>query len=182
MNAVRCLAGRAFERFANPTRNLPGENLLIGRSRFFRFVGRFHVALQGLVKGIRRSPFLAALVIQTEVNEDPVKPGIKARSPVKFFEIRKSFQKRLLRQVLGVFAVARKIKGDVIGLLFMAFHEFLERTAVALLGRATNSSSPGFTKRLLAFDIAGAPEKIEKGARAARVDTAGSFGVTLAPR
>src|SRR6266542_2221405 len=83
--------------------------------------------LYGFVKFVRRRPFLTPLVVQAKVDKNAVEPGVETRAAVKFFEIAKSLQKRLLRQIFGFLAVAREIERDVIGLVLMTLHELLER-------------------------------------------------------
>ena len=89
--------------------------------------------LYSFVKFIRRGAFLAPLIVQAKIDQNAVEPSVKARSAVKVLQIGEGLQKRILGQILGVLAVAREAKRTVLGLLFVTFHEFLERPAFALL-------------------------------------------------
>jgi hypothetical protein len=74
---------------------------------------------------------LAPFVIEAEINQNSVKPRIESRPAVEVLEIDEGFQKSLLGQILGLLAVAREIKSDVVGFFFMALHQLFERAPIA---------------------------------------------------
>src|SRR5262245_3993033 len=92
--------------------------------------------LDGLVKLIGWHVFVAPLIVQTKINQNAVKPGVKARAPVEILEITKSLQKGLLGKIFGLFAVARETKGDMIRLVLVTLDELLKCPAIAPLRRS----------------------------------------------
>src|SRR5687768_11113328 len=107
--------------------------MLIRRPGFGRFMGRFHLTLDIFVELISRAAFGAPFVVQTDVDDDAIKPGIETRPAVELFQVAKRFQERLLRQILGFLAVAGEAKGDMVSLLLMALDELFERPAISRL-------------------------------------------------
>ena len=92
--------------------------MLFRRQRLGRIMRRFHLILDGLVKLAGGDALGAPLVVETDVDDDAIKPGVETRAAVKVFQVSKRFQERLLRQILGLLAIAGEAKGDMVGLLF----------------------------------------------------------------
>jgi hypothetical protein len=55
----------------------------------------------------------------------------------------KCLQESFLGQILGVLSVASEVKGDVVGFVFVALDQFLERTAIATARERHQLRIPG---------------------------------------
>jgi hypothetical protein len=90
----------------------------------------FNVFIELLSSGA----LFASFIVQTNIHEDSVEPGVKGGPAIEIAEMRVGAQKCLLRKVLGFLAIARKIERNSVGFLFVPLHEFLERLVIAASG------------------------------------------------
>jgi hypothetical protein len=74
-------------------------------------------------------------MVQANVYDQPVEPGIKTRSAVKLFNPREGAQKSFLREVLGFFGVMREVESDPERLLHVFAHENLKNFTPSLLAQ-----------------------------------------------
>src|SRR4026208_2562433 len=107
--------------------------MLIRRPGPGRVMGRFHLTLDIFVELISRGSFTAPFVVETDVDNDAIKPSVETRPAVELFQVAKRFQERLLRQILGFLAVAGEAKGDMISLLLTALDKLPDRPAISRL-------------------------------------------------
>src|SRR4030095_2383202 len=75
-------------------------------------------------------PAMLALVVETEVDQDPVEPGRELRPAAEAPGRLEEADERLLRDVPGVLAVAQDGPGEAVRPLLVARHEEVERRLV----------------------------------------------------
>jgi hypothetical protein len=75
----------------------------------------------------------AAKLIEANIRDDAINPGIEAAFKTEAVQILINFQESFLVNVAGVFRFVENIEGDSQDVAIVAVHEFLKRLAVTRL-------------------------------------------------
>src|SRR3989337_2528232 len=102
--------GQGIQRCSYPMRNLLRYRLLIWRRVR---VGRVP-AFGFLIPRLPGNPSSPTTVVETEVHQNTVKPGVETCSKIEAFQVGKSPKECLLRKILRLFTVTREVERDAI--------------------------------------------------------------------